>query len=149
MFQNTRMSNAIHDFVEKRKQRQQEKKKPPADETKPNVTKESAVTIDEPLKQYVEHKEEPKKNYKEEEEYSLWRIPQGPLWKKLFFFYLWPIKALFSFTVPDPKRYPKWFPVTFLMCILWIGINSYMVSWMITIIGKISEQQIMMFRFQK
>lgn len=141
MFQNTRMSNAVHDFVEKKKKGQQEQKKPPTDETKTKVTTESfyVVHCDEPPKCFIEPKEEPEKKY-EEEEYSLWRIPQGSLWKKLFFFYLWPIKALFSFTVPDPKRYPKWFPVTFLMCILWIGINSYMVSWMITIIGKFNKK---------
>lgn len=143
MFQNTRMSKMVHNFIEKRKRRQQNQEKPPIDGIINPIVVESdyVVYLDEPVNNFVEYKEEPEKN-DTEEEYSLWKMPQGSLWKKLFFFYLWPIKALFAFTVPDPKRYPKWFPVTFLMCIVWIGINSYMVSWMITIIGKLTEEQV-------
>lgn len=136
MFQNHRISKVVYGFVEKRKRQQEQPEKPPIESVNTTVIDNNFVIhLEEPLKKYVEHKEEGKEKG-DEEEYSLWRIPQGSLFKKAFFFYLWPIKALFSFTVPDPKKYPKWFPVTFLMCILWIGINSYMVSWMITIIGK-------------
>lgn len=142
MFQNTRISNAVHNFVEKRKQqKQQEPEKPPIDDEikKPTALDSHShiLYLDEPVKKFTEFTDEKQKKDDEEEEYSLWKIPQGSVWKKLFFFYLWPIKALFTVTVPDPKKNPKWFPITFLMCILWIGINSYMVSWMITIIGKL------------
>lgn len=138
MFQNTRISNAVHNFVERRKQRQEEQKKTPLDLNK------NATVID---NNYIAHIDETPNKLAEEqdnksetnEEYSLWKIPQGSIWKKMFFFYLWPIKAVFMLTVPDPQKYPKWFPVTFLMCILWIGVNSYMVSWMITIIGKFNK----------
>lgn len=50
----------------------------------------------------------------------------------------WPIHLVFLFTIPDctQPRFRKWFPVTFMMCIVWIGSLSYVVAWMITIIGN-------------
>jgi len=49
----------------------------------------------------------------------------------------WPIHLLFALTIPDCERpkLKKWFPFTFTMCIIWIGSLSYLVAWMITIIG--------------
>lgn len=49
----------------------------------------------------------------------------------------WPIHLVFLFTIPDCEkpRFKKWFPLTFIMCIVWIGSLSYVVAWMITIIG--------------
>ncbi|CAD6239895.1 GSCOCG00002408001-RA-CDS [Cotesia congregata] len=49
----------------------------------------------------------------------------------------WPIHLVFMCTIPDCEkpRFKRWFPVTFLMCIVWIGSLSYVVAWMITIIG--------------
>lgn len=39
-------------------------------------------------------------------------------------------------TVPNPKLHPNLWPVTFIFCIFWIGGNSYMVSWMVTLVGR-------------
>ncbi|CAB3257363.1 unnamed protein product [Arctia plantaginis] len=49
----------------------------------------------------------------------------------------WPIHLVFLFTIPDCEkpRFKSWFPLTFIMCIVWIGSLSYIVAWMITIIG--------------
>ncbi|XP_026463944.1 sodium/potassium/calcium exchanger 3 [Ctenocephalides felis] len=49
----------------------------------------------------------------------------------------WPIHLVFLFTIPDCERkgLRSWFPLTFIMCIIWIGSLSYVVAWMITIIG--------------
>ncbi|CAL8113417.1 unnamed protein product [Orchesella dallaii] len=49
----------------------------------------------------------------------------------------WPIKLFFVITIPDcrEQRWSKWYPVTFTMCIVWIGTLSYVVNWMMTIIG--------------
>ncbi|KYN26788.1 Sodium/potassium/calcium exchanger 4, partial [Trachymyrmex cornetzi] len=49
----------------------------------------------------------------------------------------WPIHLVFMCTIPDCEkpRFKNWFPITFLMCIVWIGSLSYVVAWMITIIG--------------
>lgn len=48
--------------------------------------------------------------------------------------------ALFFFTIPncEKKRFNNLFPLTFLMCIVWIGSLSYLVAWMITIVGGLN-----------
>lgn len=50
-----------------------------------------------------------------------------------------PIHVVFLCTIPDcsRKRFRSWFPLTFIMCIVWIGSLSYVVAWMITIIGEL------------
>merc|ERR1712062_591235 len=44
---------------------------------------------------------------------------------------------LFFLTIPDVRRPScvNWFPVTFAMCMAWIGAISYEVTWLITVIG--------------
>lgn len=56
--------------------------------------------------------------------------------QKFLYFYTWPLKALLCCIVPNPVKRPKLFPITFILCVLIIGANSYLISWMITIIGK-------------
>lgn len=69
---------------------------------------------------------------------SLWNLPASPsLAKKLWWFYTWPIKFLLTMTIPNPKTYRRLYPLTFLLCIIWIGFNAYLVVWMVTVIGKI------------
>lgn len=71
--------------------------------------------------------------------YSLIRFPkEKSCFRKIMWFVIWPIHFLFMLTIPDCERpsLKKLFPITFLMCIVWIGSLSYMVAWMITIIGK-------------
>lgn len=71
--------------------------------------------------------------------YSLIRFPkEKSCFRKVMWFVLWPLHFLFMLTIPDCERpsLKKLFPITFLMCIVWIGSLSYMVAWMITIIGK-------------
>ncbi|XKL60418.1 hypothetical protein PGB90_007475 [Kerria lacca] len=57
-------------------------------------------------------------------------------------FILWlivlPVYIIFSFTIPgcNKKRLKNWFPLTFTMCIIRIGSLSYIVAWIITIIGN-------------
>ncbi|CAD5121371.1 DgyrCDS9893 [Dimorphilus gyrociliatus] len=48
-----------------------------------------------------------------------------------------PISCLLYITVPDcrKKRWKKCFTVTFIMSVVWIGIYSYLLMWMITVIG--------------
>ncbi|XP_060518277.1 sodium/potassium/calcium exchanger 3-like [Cylas formicarius] len=76
------------------------------------------------------------KEYQEREnKKSPFAIPAGGFWTKFCFFYTWPIKMVLRCTIPNPKIHPKLFPLSFIICIFWIGGNSYMVSWMITLIG--------------
>ncbi|CAG9854871.1 unnamed protein product [Phyllotreta striolata] len=76
---------------------------------------------------------------KKEAQQSLFRRPEGNMFQKIFFYYAWPLKLILRYTVPNPIVYPRFYPVTFLMCIFWIGVNSYVISWMISLIGLITH----------
>lgn len=53
----------------------------------------------------------------------------------LTFILKWPITFILWFTVPDCRKRPKLTMVTFFLCIVWIGLASYAVAMLITIIG--------------
>jgi hypothetical protein len=59
-------------------------------------------------------------------------------WRKLVWGSVLPIHSIFLITIPDCERprFKNWFPLTFVMCIIWIGSLSYFVAWMITIVGE-------------
>ncbi|XP_005177344.1 sodium/potassium/calcium exchanger 3 isoform X2 [Musca domestica] len=74
----------------------------------------------------------------EEEGYSLLTYPWGKsCFAQFTWIIIWPIHLLFRIAIPDCKKAKnnKIFPLTFVMCIVWIGSLSYVVAWMITIIG--------------
>ncbi|XP_072930483.1 sodium/potassium/calcium exchanger 3 isoform X2 [Epargyreus clarus] len=82
--------------------------------------------------------EEENKDETDEYEHSLWKWPSGrSKITKTTWIVTWPIHLVFLFTIPDCEkpRFKNWFPLTFIMCIVWIGSLSYIVAWMITIIG--------------
>lgn len=66
---------------------------------------------------------------------SLWRLPVSNRLKTIWWCYTWPIKCILTITIPNPKTYRRLYPLTFLMCIIWIGVNAYMIVWMLTVIG--------------
>lgn len=66
---------------------------------------------------------------------SLWSVPEGSKGRKIWWAYTWPIKFVLTLIVPSPKTYRKLYPVTFIMCIICIGLNSYLCVWMLTVIG--------------
>ncbi|XP_015906651.1 probable sodium/potassium/calcium exchanger CG1090 [Parasteatoda tepidariorum] len=71
-----------------------------------------------------------------EEENSVFSPPEGGF-RKSFWLLSIPILIVCYFTIPDcrRKRWEKWFFVTFLASCVWIGALSYILVWMITIIG--------------
>ncbi|XP_052871856.1 sodium/potassium/calcium exchanger 3 [Anopheles cruzii] len=74
----------------------------------------------------------------DDEEFRLLRYPFGKsAFRQFSWIITWPIHLLFMFTIPncEKPRFRTWFPLTFTMCIVWIGSLSYVVAWMITIIG--------------
>lgn len=72
----------------------------------------------------------------EEEEFKLFEIPRGVGYFDIFwFFFTWPIRFLLTITIPNPVKHKKLFPLSFLMCIVWIGGMSYIVFWMVVVIG--------------
>lgn len=66
---------------------------------------------------------------------SLWIFPKGTWQRKLWWTYTWPIKFILTITIPNPKTYKKLYPMSFALCIIWIGVNSYLIVWMMTVVG--------------
>lgn len=66
-----------------------------------------------------------------------WPLEQSCL-RQIIWVAVWPMRIIFFISIPDCERprYKRWFALTFIMCIIWIGSLSYVVAWMITIIGK-------------
>lgn len=60
---------------------------------------------------------------------------------KCWFILGWPLKFLLFATIPDIRveRLKHWYPLSFIMCIIWIAISSYLVSWMVTVVGDTIE----------
>ncbi|XP_045509486.1 sodium/potassium/calcium exchanger 4-like [Colias croceus] len=67
---------------------------------------------------------------------SVWRFPkENSTVYKVWWFYTWPLKLILGYTIPSPITYKRFYPLAFIMCIIWIGGNSYLVSWSMTVIG--------------
>ena len=57
--------------------------------------------------------------------------------EKIKFFLFWPITFILFITVPNSKKktWAKFYLLTFVMSLVWLSIFSYLMVWMITIIG--------------
>ncbi|XP_053595755.1 sodium/potassium/calcium exchanger 3-like [Microplitis demolitor] len=62
-------------------------------------------------------------------------------WEKTWWVLTWPINFVLLITIPDCRRksLKSWYPVTFVMCVVWIASMSFLVGWDITIIGDTLE----------
>lgn len=79
-----------------------------------------------------------KENEETGQRFYLFRYPlHKRFWQQIIWIIIWPMELLFFLTIPncEKKRFQNLFPLTFLMCIVWIGSLSYLVAWMITIVG--------------
>lgn len=54
----------------------------------------------------------------------------------LVFLMRWPITFLLWATIPDCRKNTKLSLLTFILCIFWIGVTSYLVAFLITIVGR-------------
>ncbi|CAH0385573.1 unnamed protein product [Bemisia tabaci] len=77
---------------------------------------------------------EKKQEAEQEEVTPVCSRPNGCLLSLWWLFSL-PVACVLSVSVPDCRKNRTVYPLTFLMCIFWIGISSYIVSWMMTIFG--------------
>lgn len=59
---------------------------------------------------------------------------------RLFYIISFPLLFVLVFTIPDSRKpkYKKWYPVSFLFSIIWIGVFSYLMVWWATTIGYIA-----------
>lgn len=66
----------------------------------------------------------------------VWTVPKSSCRRCLWVVSL-PLVAVMFVTVPDcrQKRWKNWFIVTFILSIIWIGVFSYFMVWMITVVG--------------
>ncbi|CAG7833519.1 unnamed protein product [Allacma fusca] len=74
----------------------------------------------------------------EKEEQGLFKPPHGQGCRSMCEWILgWPVRALYAITIPDCReaKWRRWYPFTFFMCVVWIGILAYLVNWMMTVIG--------------
>lgn len=67
---------------------------------------------------------------------SLWNFPIRSKQETMWWIFKFPIKLLLTLTIPNPKTYRRWYPLTFIMCIILIGLNSWCIIWMLTVMGK-------------
>lgn len=70
---------------------------------------------------------------------KLCRISTESWFAVLWWFYTWPFRIVIHVTVPNARVHRKLYPLTFLMCIVWIGGTSYVVFWMMAVIGETFE----------
>lgn len=48
----------------------------------------------------------------------------------------WPITLILWCTIPDCRRFQKFYVLTFINCVAWILILSYLIAYMIAIVGR-------------
>ncbi|XP_069767673.1 sodium/potassium/calcium exchanger 5 [Narcine bancroftii] len=68
---------------------------------------------------------------------SVFAMPESDL-KRIIWVLSLPIIALLFITTPDCRRYQRrrWFLLTFFMCAVWISGFTYVLVWMVTIVGE-------------
>lgn len=66
---------------------------------------------------------------------GLWPAPKDSIPRTIFWYYTWLIRLVLRCTVVDVKKYPKWYPFTFIMSIVWIGVMTYLIFFMLIIIS--------------
>ncbi|XP_075534877.1 sodium/potassium/calcium exchanger 5-like [Dermacentor variabilis] len=66
-----------------------------------------------------------------------WSMPPDGSLRLLGWLLVWPGLLLMGLTIPDCRqpRFRNWFPVTFVVAIVWVGLLSYFTVWMVTVIG--------------
>ncbi|XP_055630226.1 sodium/potassium/calcium exchanger 3-like isoform X2 [Toxorhynchites rutilus septentrionalis] len=70
---------------------------------------------------------------------QLFRISTGSWLSVFWWFYTLPFRILVHVTVPNARTHRRLYPLTFLMCIVWIAATSYVVFWMMALIGETFE----------
>ena len=76
------------------------------------------------------------------ESYEVFHLPLGEgCWTWIEWLVGWPARFVLTVTIPDCRREKmrKFYPLTFIMCIVYIALTTYVVSWMMTVIGKIHK----------
>lgn len=69
---------------------------------------------------------------------SVFAVPESDL-KRILWVLSLPIITLLFLTIPDCRRrfWKQWFMITFIMSAVWISAFTYVLVWMVTVVGKI------------
>lgn len=67
---------------------------------------------------------------------GLYPCPKDSRGRTIFWYYSWPIRAILFCTVPNPKTQRKYYVLSFLLCIVWIGTVTYFIFFMLIVICK-------------
>jgi len=76
----------------------------------------------------------------EEEQVPLFEIPQGDKFELFKWAVCLPLHVACHYTMPNCRlqKWRNWYLISFFISMLWISFFSYVMVWMITIIGKFS-----------
>ncbi|XP_055532844.1 sodium/potassium/calcium exchanger 4-like [Wyeomyia smithii] len=66
---------------------------------------------------------------------TLWKVSRETWLRGFWWFFSWPFRFVLTFIVPNPATMRRWYPLTFIMCIILIGCCSFFTFWMMSIIG--------------
>ncbi|XP_054900759.1 sodium/potassium/calcium exchanger 5 [Poeciliopsis prolifica] len=75
-----------------------------------------------------------------EEQRSVFAVPQSDL-KRILWVLSLPVTILLFITIPDCRRrfWKQWFMITFFMSAVWISAFTYVLVWMVTVVGETLE----------
>lgn len=67
---------------------------------------------------------------------SIWEKPEGESKVHTWFWYFsWPIRFVLTCTIPNPRTYRNLYWLTFIVCVVYIGLITYFIFWMMVVIG--------------
>ncbi|KRF80531.1 sodium/potassium/calcium exchanger 4 [Drosophila virilis] len=67
---------------------------------------------------------------------SIFAFPHGATtFMKCWWVFTFPIKLVLRMVIPHPMRHRRLYPLSFIMCIICIGLNAYLIVWMLTAFG--------------
>lgn len=67
---------------------------------------------------------------------GLWPCPKQTIPRTIFWYFSWPIRVILFCTTPNPRTQRRWYALTFLICIAWIGVITYLIFFMLIIISE-------------
>ncbi|XP_052873339.1 sodium/potassium/calcium exchanger 3-like [Anopheles cruzii] len=71
----------------------------------------------------------------EYESMTLWKISTETWYRTAWWWYSWPLRLVTHFTIPNPVVARRWYPLTFIMCVVYLAACAFMTFWLLTIIG--------------
>lgn len=72
-----------------------------------------------------------------DDDLSPWVVPQDSSFQFSLWLLTWPALVLLTLTIPSCKKEKQTnYVFTFISSVIWIGVISYLCSWMVTIISK-------------